>query len=247
MRRLVLLFITSISLITLHANGYYSTSELNIQLWNNKPFKVVLDNQPFAKTSYFTMANITPGSHRLKIVTQKHNHKGAVFTKVLYNGFITISPNTIVSATVKPNFNLAIFSQSNSYFQHSNWSYGSGNTSCGCNHQYFNKKCNNGCSNSKYNKPMGHKRFNRLLGVINQTSFDKSRLMIAKQALNNNLFTTVQVTQIMQQFSFESTKLKFAKKAYLNTVDKNNYYLVHNEFAFNSSIKNLTHYINNLT
>jgi hypothetical protein len=43
----------------------------------------------------------------------------------------------------------------------------------------------------------------------------------------------------MKLFSFEATKLEFAKYAYNKVSDKENYYLVNDAFQFESSIEEL--------
>lgn len=76
-------------------------------------------------------------------------------------------------------------------------------------------------------------------------STDDGRLAVAEQVANGNYLSSNQVFEIMQLFRFESTKLEFAKFAYKNVVDKNNYYLVNNAFGLERSIQDLNYYIQN--
>jgi hypothetical protein len=48
----------------------------------------------------------------------------------------------------------------------------------------------------------------------------------------------------MKLFSFESSRLEFAKFAYKYTWDINNYFLLNDAFDFESSIDELNKYIN---
>ena len=52
-----------------------------------------------------------------------------------------------------------------------------------------------------------------------------------------------QVKEVMGLFSFEESKLEFAKFAYDRTTDKNNYYIVNDAFDFEASIEALDNYI----
>jgi hypothetical protein len=86
--------------------------------------------------------------------------------------------------------------------------------------------------------------FNSLRASIKSKSFEDSKLTMAKQALKNNCLNTNQIKDLMQTFSFESTKLDFAKSAYSKCSDKNNYYLINDVFTFESSIDELNDFIN---
>ena len=54
---------------------------------------------------------------------------------------------------------------------------------------------------------------------------------------------TTQIMNIMKIFSFEDTRMDFAKYAYQYCVDKKSYYKVSNTFSFESSKTELNNYI----
>jgi len=68
-------------------------------------------------------------------------------------------------------------------------------------------------------------------------------MTVAKQLINNNYFSSRQVARLIQQMTFESSKLELAKYAYSKTVDKSNYFIVNDQFSFESSITALSDYI----
>lgn len=74
---------------------------------------------------------------------------------------------------------------------------------------------------------------------ISSKSFEDSKLTIAKQISDSKCLTSVQVRDIMKLFSFEETRLTFAKYAYKRVVDKENYYVVNDAFQFENSIEEL--------
>lgn len=78
---------------------------------------------------------------------------------------------------------------------------------------------------------------------ISSKSFEDTKLQVAKQVAKNNCLNTTQVKEIMALFSFEDSKLDFAKNAYDRTVDKKNYYKVGDAFGFSSSVDELNEYI----
>lgn len=94
--------------------------------------------------------------------------------------------------------------------------------------------------------PMADNDFASALASIKSKSFDKDKLIVAKQITNSNCLTSNQVKQIMELFSFESEKLEFAKFAYTHTFDPENYYKVNDAFSFSSSISELNNYIKSI-
>jgi hypothetical protein len=85
--------------------------------------------------------------------------------------------------------------------------------------------------------------FNRAISVIQNESFENSKLSIAKQITSNNYLCVAQIVQICRLFSFENTKLEFAKYAYHYCVDKNNYFQLNEVFSYSSSKDELRKYI----
>jgi len=85
--------------------------------------------------------------------------------------------------------------------------------------------------------------FNNALSVIQRENFDDSKLGTAKQVAANNYLCVAQIIQICNLFSFDDRKLDFAKYAYQNCVDKNNYFQLNEVFSFSSSKDELRRYI----
>jgi hypothetical protein len=52
-----------------------------------------------------------------------------------------------------------------------------------------------------------------------------------------------QLSLILNEFDYESTKLEIAKYAYLYVYDPEKYYLINNVFEFSSSVDELNKYI----
>jgi hypothetical protein len=98
-----------------------------------------------------------------------------------------------------------------------------------------------GCPN-----PMSHGDFESLKNTISTKSFEDGKLEIAKQAVAANCLLCSQVREVMKLFSFEDTKLTFAKFAYGHTYDTGNYFKVNDAFSFESSIDELNRYISGI-
>jgi len=91
--------------------------------------------------------------------------------------------------------------------------------------------------------PMDQNAFNSATTTINGQSFEDNKLQVAQQVFISNCMTSAQVTQIMKLFSFEDSRLTFAKFAYRHTYDIGNYFQVNNAFTFSSSVDELNAYI----
>lgn len=97
-----------------------------------------------------------------------------------------------------------------------------------------------GCSR---NRPMAGDNFTNALATIKKISFDDTRLSTAKQISKSNCLSTAQIVQICEIFSFEETKLDFAKFAYDRCTDTKNYFNVNNIFTFSSNVESLSTYV----
>lgn len=93
--------------------------------------------------------------------------------------------------------------------------------------------------------PMTNESFNTAKNSISSKSFEDSKLTIAKQVVGNNCLVCSQVKEIMKLFSFEDTRLEFAKFAYKYTFDIGNYYQLNDAFTFESSIDELNQFVTN--
>jgi hypothetical protein len=91
--------------------------------------------------------------------------------------------------------------------------------------------------------PMSRSDFQSFKSSVTSKTFEDSKLTIAKQVLNNNCLTSGQVREIMGLFTYENTKLDFAKYAYGHTYDIGNYFKVNDTFQFEASITELNNYI----
>jgi len=91
--------------------------------------------------------------------------------------------------------------------------------------------------------PMSAGDFNQAKASIASRTFEDSKLTIAKQITASNCLLSSQIKEIMMLFSFEDTKLNFAKYAYGYTFDLGNFYKVNDAFTFEMTIDELNDYI----
>lgn len=99
------------------------------------------------------------------------------------------------------------------------------------------------CNNNYSRRFISDAELNSILYAIQNESFSSDKMNIARQATMYKTLRAYQVVEIGRQFSFESDRLEFAKMAFKNTIDKENYYLVNSIFHFSSSKNELNRFI----
>ena len=106
-----------------------------------------------------------------------------------------------------------------------------------------NDRDRNGNYDNGYGREMSNADFSRVKETLRREMFENTRVDLAKQVINSNLFTTQQVKEMLQLFTFENNKLDLAKYAYRYTVDKNNYYIINEVFTFSNSRDEMARFI----
>lgn len=261
MRNLLLAIVLTLGSGTIYAhhNSYGSTqkSDLNIKMRDNSNFIIKLDNRQPKRTRNFSLKNIRPGQHYVEIKKKKPNRNGnGFFVKTLYKGKINIPARKKVFVRVegKNQLRFRFFKKNRGNSSHGNngGHYGNNNWGSDCsssngNGGYYGESTfgNGGFDNHFQSNLMSANRFNQLIRMLGNEHFDDVRLDIARQAIASNDLTSNQVSMIMNKFTFESAKLKFAKLAYIRTVDRENYFMVNNQFTFSSSVSELNNFILN--
>lgn len=91
--------------------------------------------------------------------------------------------------------------------------------------------------------PMSSTEFDDVKKSIESKGFEESKMTMVKQIGRDRCFSVDQVKGIMGLFSFEESKLDFAKFAYDRVHDKGNFYKVNDAFSFESTIDELNEYI----
>jgi hypothetical protein len=262
-RIFILLLAAGFTLTSASAN--HKSSALNLKMFGSGRFSIVLDNQPgFSKSGFFTAPAIEPGYHKLKVVRLMPTHPGyPPMQEVVYKGWISIPPKSVVYASITHHHQFNVVKVEPHFCPPAG---GCGN---GWHHDGCDGFCGNGCDDEYgYGYNNGHEgngwsggngyenpgpppvymgmspvEFMQLKKSVESANFETSKLQVAKQALSHNEFTSAQVADLMTSFSFESTRLDFAKMAYSKVVDKKNYHVVNNSFSYSSSIQELTQYM----
>jgi hypothetical protein len=90
---------------------------------------------------------------------------------------------------------------------------------------------------------MAQPDFDKAVASIKAQSFEENKLMVAKQVIKGNYLNCAQIKVVMGLFSFEQSKLDFAKAAYAKCVEPSSYYLINDAFTFSASVDELNEFI----
>ncbi|MGI9191019.1 MAG: DUF4476 domain-containing protein [Chitinophagaceae bacterium] len=94
--------------------------------------------------------------------------------------------------------------------------------------------------------PMLQRDFDEARALIAKEGFDDTRLNTAKQVMAQNCLNVSQIIVLCKLFSFEDTKLEFAKFAYPYCSEPRNYFKVNSVFNFDASKQELNSYMNSM-
>lgn len=228
MKNIILTLIISFSSLSLKANHF---SNLNINMADRANYEVIFNNQFLGNNgNSFTLNQVAPGRYPLMVTKIVPTHWGFQ-KKVIYNGGIEIPAGAEVSALIDRFNRLQISWRPFAPVATHNPGH------CGTPPAVYYEPM-----------PMGMHpaAFSQLKNTIDNQWFDSGKLQVARQGILSNNLTAAQVADLMNLFSFESSKLEIAKMAFANTIDKQNYYIVNNEFSFSSSVAELDRYIRHM-
>lgn len=273
MESLVLLILSLIISINTYAEkNNHNRSSLKLLLPQTGIYTVVFDQTKYYEIeNCFKISNIHQGNHRIKIIELVIRRGRVVDRHVLYNGMISIPKNAKVWAKVNHRGYLRIDrvihhnyrgngkGKYNHYYQKNDdydeeyidESYNSNKNKEYYDEEWYNfeNKNNNDYEDDSNYENRGNnsrkKSYSIALTSIKNQSFDSERLKIAKNTAKQLNLTSAEVLEITKLFSFESSRLDFAKYAYDYTTDKTNYNIVLSAFQFSSSTSELQDYIAN--
>jgi len=93
--------------------------------------------------------------------------------------------------------------------------------------------------------PIAAQSFQQKYIQIKNQQNDKKKLLIAKQLVRTDCFSSAQVKEIAALFQNDTERLDFAKSAFNSVVDKENFYDVYDAFVYYSMVFRLHEYVQN--
>lgn len=227
------MFTAALMCFNMVVNANHLNSELNISATDRSLVAVAIDQQwTGAPSRHVNIENLEPGNHWINIA--RYDRYLSYYPEVVYSGYVFIPEcSRVVGA-------LTMFNR----FKVVNVIplMPVGTNEVGFNNTVYQFPVQQQCH---IPITISENDFALLRNSIDSKSFESTKLEIAKMAIDRYYFTTGQVAQLMRLFTFESSKVEFAKYAYAKTVDKGRYFLINDEFTFSSSISELNAFLKN--
>lgn len=232
MKRFFTLLLSSLFSLSLFA---FDGSKLSISTAaKNNDLSVEIDGRRLnMQGNTVTLSNIPEGYHNVRIIRDKRNNGNGMGwgnrkQDVIYSSSLYIKRGFHTDITV--NRFGKVFVDERRIDRNDDWYYGDD--------EYYD----NGWDN-QYKNVMTAREFDVLKDQLRKEWFEAGRMTSAKVIIDKSNFTSQQVKELLQLFTFENNKIELAKYAYRNTVDKRNYLIVNDVFSFSSSKDELARFI----
>lgn len=210
-----------------------NAGRLTITGARNITLSVIVDDRLYERvTGAITLDDLAAGYHQVKVYEVKshnRNSRRGDRPKMIYSSRILIKPYHHVSLAIRALGQVDIVEQQISQRGRDRYPHNDG-------------RWNEGRPGNSY-QPMSERMLQSAKQAIRSEAFDKDKANMAKQIISNSVLHTSQVKEIMELFSFDDSKLDFAKYAYTRTADKNNYFTLYDMFAFRKNKEELMNYI----
>lgn len=260
-------FFTLSTMLFLSVSLFATAPQAKLTVSNNSKSKVTVsvDGQNYiaergsGNGTDIIINDLRAGNHNIRIYQQDKSRSwwgNRNSDKLIYNDNILVRPRYRTDITINRNSRVSINEQltGRGYGNQNGWDDDNhnGNWNSTKNDHNGNWNNNNNGNNGNWNKggrgdnyrqAMDGRSFDQLKYLINRSSFDNDKLNVAKQAVSANYFSSSQVKEMMQLFSFESGKLDLAKYSYPYTLDKQNYFVVNEALSYNSSRAELARFL----
>lgn len=222
--------------VTFSQNSY-----LQLSLFDDGNFTVTLDNTSLTQGNYAEFDNLSAGEHSLKITRVNSDPKTQ--GDVIFDNKIKIPTGYDLYAVIDE-YNAFVIYKKKKFGFNRIYPMGEVVLKCGDNADITKKdKEQYSTSDECRYKVMKKDDFSDLKGSINNRNFESYNSSIVKTAIDNNFFSSEQVRELMNYFTFEDTKLEIAKYSYKKVCDTKNFFKVYDAFDFESSINELKNYI----
>lgn len=231
MKKFFTLLLSSLFSLSLLA---FDGSRLSIStVGKNMDYTIEVNGRRVAmKNNSVTLRNLPQGHHTVKIFAQKQrNGRGHAFghrQELIYNNSVFIKRGVHLDITVN-RFGKVLVDERR--IDRNDWYYDD-------EEDYFDDGWD-----PDFRNIMNAREFEQVKASLQREWFEANRLKSAKFIVDQNNFSTAQVKELMQLFSFENHKLDLAKYAYRKTVDKRNYFQLTDALSFSSSREELMRYI----
>ncbi|HKH62059.1 MAG TPA: DUF4476 domain-containing protein [Flavitalea sp.] len=215
-------------------------SKLSITVVGNKDVEIVVDNNRYQSNDNSVVINsLQPGSHNVKVFSLKRNQRRNVWgnnSQLIYSSNVYVRPGYFVGITIDRN-GRATFNET--AIRNDRRNNDRDDRYNDRNDRYDRRNDDDNYSR----RPVTEQSFSSIVQTLRREYSENSRLVLARQIIDRNYFTSEQVKYMMQLFSFENNRVEIAKLAYRYTTDQRNYFVVYDALSYSNSKEQLADYI----
>lgn len=218
---------------------------LRVQLADNSPFTISVDNRYFNnRGTSITVGDLPRGRHRLQIFSYKEGRRGRGYEDEIYSGIVKTHDGMITMFGFDP------YSGGTQVSEQPMGEYSQGLPPQAGDQQQPPADNYQNQSSQPVASPAPQKmgsltdaKIDQLKTNVASKKTDTEKMNLLKDQLKNEQLTTNNVADIMDWFSFESTKVDFAKWAYNITIDREYYTDLENKFTYKNYMDDLDKFI----
>ncbi len=240
MKRILLLTLLLACTVSVFAQRVAS---LRIKLSTNQRLAVSVDDRYYERQgTSITIGEVPAGRHYLKVYNYHVSRSGNTRPNMVYSGYVDLKPDSRNMAVVNPFQRKMTMRTTQTFDRNDNDVYEDWNDRRDNRRNDRDDRYND--RNDRYNdNTILNQEVSELSTRVQDRSMDGDKLKLVKSVLTDRTYYTEQLRTMLGWFSFESTKLEFAKWAYDNAIDKENYWKLEDVFSFSSSKSELTEYV----
>ena len=198
-------------------------SKLSITVIGHQNIQIMVDNNRYQGDDNSVMINnLQPGHHTIKVYSNRGNQKRSIFgnnnnLKLIYSSTVYVRSGYVTGITIDRSGRAIVDERAiRENRRNGDWNndrnddrYNDGNDG-----RYNDRYDNRENDRDNYNRrAVSEQSFNSIVQTLRREYSENSRVVLAKQIIDRNYFSTDQVRYMLQLFPFEHHKLELAKYA----------------------------------
>ena len=241
MKRIFTLLLGTIFSLALFA---YDGTRLTVNTVSNMKMTVEIDGRRYNmdRSKTLSLRDLSAGRHTIRIYHERRNN--SIFNRnrqeVIYNQTFHLRRDYHLDITIN-RFGRVMVDERR-IDRNDDWYDDDDNWDRNNRHWETDDRRNDNRDDS-YRRQMSDYDFNQAKETLRREWVENTKLSLAKQIIDRNYMSAQQIKEMLQMFSFENNKLDLAKYAYGRAVDRRNYHIVNDVFAYSNSRDELARYI----
>lgn len=224
--------IFTLLLLGIFSSSVFADTRLSITALSNNAIKVVIDGRDYGTRQMnndedFVLSGLSAGRHKIEVYSNRFRRdRNGYFNnnnrpQLIWSGNIYLRDRYHTDIVIN-RFGKAFTDEEyidGGYGNQGSYPYGG------------------------YNNAMSSRDFENLRRTVAAQSFDQNASNVIQQAAQQNYFDVEQVKTLLKLLKFDDSRLASAKLLYTRTVDRRNFYLVNEAFAFNTTKEDLSRWL----